>query len=248
MKIAIIGYGRMGRMITDIARSRGHEITAIIDRDNTADFDSDSFRSSDVAIEFSVPSCGEANCRAAIERGVKVVSGTTGWTEHLADIVNLCNSTPGAALIWSSNYSIGVNLFKRIAAYTTRLMSNAPQYSPSLNEVHHIHKLDHPSGTAITLAETVIANDPRLTSWSENPDNGDSTLVITHERKGEVPGIHMISWESDADTITIEHSAKSREGFALGAVMAAEWLSAREGVHTIDEMIDEIIADKSSHD
>lgn len=231
----------MGRMIADIARSRGHEIVSVIDRDNTADFDSDAFRSAEVAIDFSQPSCGADNCRAALSRGIRVVSGTTGWSAGLAAVTELCESMPETAFMWSSNYSIGVNLFRRITAYTARLMSGQPQYTPSLNEVHHIHKLDHPSGTAITLAETVIANTPSLSGWTENTDTQGDNLVITHERRGEVPGIHTVRWDSPADSIMIEHSAKSREGFALGAVMAAEWLATRRGVHTIDEMIDELI-------
>ncbi len=243
MKIALIGYGRMGHMIEQTALNRGHEIVAVIDTDNYEEIDSDAFRSADAVIEFSVPSAAADNCLAALKQGAKVVSGTTGWSDRLSEVQSCCSQDSRCAFMWSSNYSIGVNLFRRIAAYASRLMSTESAYRPSLHETHHIHKLDHPSGTAITLAETVIANDQRLTKWSE--ESGDeSILIITHTREGEVPGIHTISWESPADTISITHSAKSREGFALGAVMAAEWLSSHTGVHSIDEMIDDLTGEK----
>ena len=242
MKIALIGYGRMGHMIEKIARARGHEIVAVVDVDSDTSINSDKFRSADVAIEFSIPSSAADNCIAALTEGVKVVSGTTGWASRLPEAEAACQANPSTAFMWSSNYSIGVNLFKRITAYASRLLATQPQYVARLHEVHHVHKLDHPSGTAITLAETVIANTPALTGWSEDPACGADTLEITHERRGEVPGIHEVSWESDADIITITHSAKSREGFALGAVMAAEWLATRTGVHSIDEMIDQLAA------
>lgn len=241
MKIALIGYGKMGRMIEEIALSRGHEIVSIIDIDNQQDFESQAFRSADVAIEFTAPHVAYDNYLKAFRQGVKVVSGSTGWLkEHGEDVKRMCTEE-GRTLFWSSNFSLGVTVFRAVNRYLARIMNRFPSYTPQMEEVHHIHKLDHPSGTAITLAETVIANTPSLSGWTENTDTQGDNLVITHERRGEVPGIHTVRWDSPADSIMIEHSAKSREGFALGAVMAAEWLATRRGVHTIDEMIDELI-------
>lgn len=240
MNIAIIGYGKMGRMIERIALSRGHNIVAIIDADNKADIDSEAFASADVAIEFTTPSAALDNCRRALLAGVKVVSGSTGWSNNLPEIKAFCDSNPDSAFLWSSNFSLGVNLFFAINRYTARLMSKIPSYTPRMKEIHHIHKLDHPSGTAITLAEQIIAENDNMTRWSET-ETGNGTLTIDHERIGEVPGTHIISWDSPVDTITLEHKAKSREGFALGAVMAAEWLSRQTGFRSIDQFIDSLI-------
>ena len=237
MKIAIIGYGKMGRMIEEIARRRGHEIVAVIDRNTDCKIDSEAFRSADAAIEFTVPSAAEANVRAALEQGVPVVCGTTGWTEGLERLRG--SMPPGGALMWSGNYSLGVNIFFAVNRYLAKIMAQFPDYTPDMTETHHIHKLDHPSGTALMLADQIIDELPGLDGWSEAPDPGK--LLINHVRHGEVPGIHRITWESPVDSISIEHSAKSRAGFALGAVMAAEWLASRRGYHSIDEMMTELI-------
>ncbi|MDE6490390.1 MAG: 4-hydroxy-tetrahydrodipicolinate reductase [Muribaculaceae bacterium] len=244
MKIAIIGYGKMGRIIENIALQRGHDIVSIIDVDNHADINSDAFRSADVAIEFTTPSTAETNCREAMAQGVPVVSGSTGWSDGIERLKPECDAT-GATLMWSSNYSLGVNLFFAINRYVTAVMSRFSQYTPSLNEIHHIHKLDHPSGTAITLAQQIIEGDQALSSWTEEiQDKTDDTLLITHQRQGEVPGTHAITWDSPVDTVTIEHRAKSREGFALGAVMAAEWIQGRRGFFTMDDMMHSILPAK----
>ena len=237
MKIAIIGYGKMGRMIEEIARRRGHEIVAVIDRNTDCKIDSEAFRSADAAIEFTVPSAAEANVRAALEQGVPVVCGTTGWTEGLVRLRG--SMPPDSALMWSGNYSLGVNIFFAVNRYLAKIMAQFPDYTPDMTETHHIHKLDHPSGTALMLADQIIDVLPGLDGWSEAPDPGK--LLINHVRHGEVPGIHRITWESPVDSISIEHSAKSRAGFALGAVMAAEWLAGRRGYHSIDEMMTELI-------
>ncbi|MDE6222740.1 MAG: 4-hydroxy-tetrahydrodipicolinate reductase [Muribaculaceae bacterium] len=237
MKIAIIGYGKMGRMIEEIARRRGHEIVAVIDRNTDCKIDSEAFRSADAAIEFTVPSAAEANVRAALEQGVPVVCGTTGWTEGLERLRG--SMPPDSALMWSGNYSLGVNIFFAVNRYLAKIMAQFPDYTPDMTETHHIHKLDHPSGTALMLADQIIDALPGLDGWSEAPDPGK--LLINHVRHGEVPGIHRITWESPVDSISIEHSAKSRAGFALGAVMAAEWLAGRRGYHSIDEMMTELI-------
>lgn len=228
MKAALIGYGKMGHAIERFLLQRGHEVTCRIDAGNAGDFDSEAFRNSDVAIEFTCPGAAVDNYRLALERGVPVVSGTTGWTSRRGEVESLLSENDGT-LLWSSNFSIGVNLLMRVNAYLAKLMEDFPQYVPSMKEIHHIHKLDHPSGTAITLAEGIIGANRRILGWEE-PVEGTATapgmLPIAHEREGEVPGTHIIKWESGVDAVTIEHRAFSRDGFALGAVMAAEWVAA----------------------
>ncbi len=235
MKIAIIGYGKMGHMIEQIAKDRGHEISVIIDADNLADIDSKAFRKSDVAIEFSQPDTAVNNLLRCFSAGVPVVCGTTGWLDSLDAVKSVCESGKGA-MLYSSNFSIGVNIFEAVSRYLAGIMNNYPQYTPSMEEVHHIHKLDHPSGTAITIAEELIEVSNKVDIWKEpadnaenddNAGNSENTLYISHRREGEVPGIHTVIWDSPQDTITISHSAKSREGFALGAVLAAEWLAEK---------------------
>lgn len=237
MKIALIGYGKMGRIIEQVALQRGHEVVAIVDRDTPVAIDSDEFRRADVAIEFTMPGAAEANVAQALAQGVAVVSGTTGWADGLERVK--ASLKPGMALMWSGNYSLGVNLFFAANRYVARMMSRFPQYVPDMIEVHHVHKLDHPSGTALMAAAQIIDAHPGLDGWSEEPAEGK--LLVNHVRHGEVPGVHRVTWESDVDSITLEHSAKSRAGFALGAVMAAEWLAGRPGFHSIDEMMNEII-------
>lgn len=227
----------MGHIIEQIARQRGHEIVAIVDKDTLCRIDSDQFRKADVAIEFTMPSAAEANVSAALNQGVAVVSGTTAWAEGLERVK--AGLKPGQALIWSGNYSLGVNIFFAVNRYLAQIMAKFPQYAPDMTEVHHIHKLDHPSGTALMAAQQIINEIPALDGWSEEP--ADGKLLINHIRHAEVPGIHRVTWESDVDSITLEHSAKSRAGFALGAVLAAEWLVGKPGFHTIDEMMNQII-------
>lgn len=217
MKIALIGYGKMGHEIERVALSRGHEIVCIIDVDNIADFESDSFKSADVAIEFTAPSIAIDNIRKAFAAGVKVVSGTTGWfKQHNEEIIALCDK--GNTLFWSSNYSVGVAVFAAVNRYLASLMNQFPGYDVSMTEVHHVHKLDAPSGTAITLAEAIEKELERV-----------DKVPIESVREGEVPGIHTVRYESDADSITITHSAKNRSGFALGAVLAAEYTVQHSG-------------------
>ena len=220
MKIALIGYGKMGHIIESIALQREHEIVCIIDKDNTDDFASEAFASADVAIEFTTPLTAEANILRAWKAGVPVVCGTTGW-----DVDTMKQNIPdGRGLIWSSNYSIGVNILFALNKQLAKFMEAYPAYTPHMTEVHHIHKLDAPSGTAKTLQEAI--GEERL------PLN-----TIESIREGEVPGIHTVTWESEVDTITISHSAKSRQGFALGAVIAAEWMTGKIGYHTFEEVI-----------
>ncbi len=237
MKLALIGYGKMGHIIEQIALERGHEIVAKVDRDTDQQISSPDFARADAAIEFTVPGAAEANVSAALERGVPVVCGTTGWADGLERVRRAMK--PGQALMWSGNYSLGVNLFFAANRYVARMMAKFPQYVPDLTEVHHVHKLDHPSGTALMAADQIIDAVPSLDGWSEEPAEGK--LLVNHIRHGEVPGIHRVCWESPVDSITLEHSAKSRAGFALGAVMAAEWIVGKPGYHSIDEMMNQII-------
>lgn len=232
----------MGHLIQEIAESRGHRIVCAIDADNTSDFNSEAFRSADVAIEFSTPATAVDNILACFAAGVPVVSGTTGWLDALPDIKDMCAKGKGT-LMYGSNFSIGVNIFMAVNRYLARVMNDFPEYSPSMTEIHHIHKLDHPSGTAITLAEGIIGATERVESWDEpGPGKtlGKNVLPIDHVREGEVPGTHIITWDSEADRITITHEAKSRRGFAFGAVRAAEWLKGRKGFFSVADMLSDV--------
>ncbi len=248
MKIELIGYGKMGKMIEQIAISRRLEIVSNIDVDNQQDFDSEAFASADVAIEFTAPQAAYGNYLKAFAKGVKVVSGSTGWMkEHGDDVRRMCNEE-GKTLFWASNFSIGVAIFSAVNRYLAKIMNGFQQYGVEMEEVHHIHKLDHPSGTAITLAEEVTENIDRLDKWAvgtvQNPDgtiDGSKdveagSLRIDSIRRGEVPGIHTIKYDSEADSITITHDAHSRQGFALGAVLAAEYTVEHNGLLTISDM------------
>ena len=248
MKIALIGYGKMGRMIEEIALNRGHEIVSIIDLDNQQDFDSPAFRSADVAIEFTAPHVAYENYLRAFHHNVKVVSGSTGWLkEHGEDVKRLCTEG-GQTLFWSSNFSLGVTVFRAVNRYLARIMNQFPSYRPTMEEVHHIHKQDHPSGTAITLAEELVNEVDRLEGWEfgqlTQPDGrmeGTTDVAADHlridsVRRGEVPGIHSIIWDSEADQITLTHSAHNRRGFALGAVLAAEYTAHHTGLLTMDDL------------
>lgn len=248
MKIALIGYGKMGRMIEQIATARGHEIVCIIDVNNQQDFDSPAFSSADVAIEFTSPTAAYGNYLKAFGHNVKVVSGSTGWMkEHGDDVRRMC-SEGGQTLFWASNFSIGVAIFSAVNRYLAKIMDGFTQYDVEMEEVHHIHKLDAPSGTAITLAEEITANIGRKNGWTKGTTSGaDGTvtgdcchkpgeLVINSIRRGEVPGIHTIKYDSEADSITITHDAHNRKGFALGAVLAAEYADKHEGLLTISDM------------
>lgn len=238
MKIALIGYGKMGRMIENIAIQRGHQIVAKIDVNNLQDFDSQDFLSADVAIEFTTPATAVANYEKAFKRGIPVVSGTTAWgsIDDIRQMIDQYNAT----FFWTSNFSVGVNIFFAVNRFLARIMNHFPQYHPEMMEIHHIHKLDHPSGTAKTLAEGIIAESNRIDKWAETPA-GDDTLVINHRREGEVPGTHIVDWKSPVDSISISHIANSREGFALGAVIAAEYTQGRHGILSMDQLMGDLL-------
>ena len=224
MKIALIGYGKMGHMIESIARERGHEIVSIIDQNNLEEFESKAFASADVAIEFTTPQTAADNILRAWKAGVPVVCGTTGWDVEAMRREATRREGDGIGLMWSSNYSIGVNILFALNKQLAKFMEAYPEYTPHMTEVHHIHKLDAPSGTAKTLQEAI----------------GDDRLKINDIesiREGEVAGIHTVVWDSEIDTISISHSAKGRKGFALGAVIAAEWMKGKTGWHDFSEVI-----------
>ena len=248
MNIALIGYGKMGHMIESIALERGHKIVSIIDIDNQQDFDSPEFASADVAIEFTSPTAAYANYLRAFKAGVKVVSGSTGWMkEHGDDVRRMC-SEEGKTLFWASNFSIGVAIFSAVNRYLAKIMNGFAQYGVRMEETHHVHKLDAPSGTAITLAEDIVAAIDRKSSWVKGEQHlADGTVSGTNDvhpdelaiesiRRDEVPGIHSVIYDSEADSITITHDAHSRKGFALGAVLAAEYTKEHSGLLTIGDM------------
>ena len=243
----------MGHIIEEIALSRGHEIVSIIDIDNPEDFQSPAFASADVAIEFTTPTAAFGNYQKAWAAGVKVVSGSTGWrADHEAEVRRACTEG-GHTLFWASNFSLGVAIFSEVNKFLARLMNRFPQYDVSMEEVHHIHKLDAPSGTAITLAEQVCERLDRKATWGKGlvtrPDGSTEgsrelpadVLRIDAVRRGEVPGIHSLTYDSPADLIQITHSAHSRQGFALGAMLAAEFTARHSGLLTIDDLMQELV-------
>ncbi len=230
MKIALLGYGRMGKAIEKIALDRGHEIVIKKDVEPLED----DLSVAEVAIDFSHPSAAFENIKSCISKGIPVVSGTTGWLDQYDEIVSYCKAE-GGSFIYASNFSIGVNLFFNLNEYLAKLMNQVGEYNVSMQETHHKHKLDAPSGTAITLANDVIANSDKI-NWSiSNPK--DKELFIDVKREGEVPGTHIIAYNSSVDSIEIKHTAFNRTGFALGAVVAAEWLKDKKGIFQMKDVL-----------
>ncbi|EKN17748.1 dihydrodipicolinate reductase [Parabacteroides goldsteinii CL02T12C30] len=236
MKIALIGYGKMGKTIEQIALNRGHQIVSIVDINNPEEFQSANFKSADVAIEFTTPATAFDNYMKSFAAGVPVVSGTTGWLDRIGEIKEKCEKE-GKTFFYASNFSIGVNIFFALNKYLAKIMNNFPSYNISMTETHHIHKLDAPSGTAITLAEGIIENVDRKDRWTLETAEQPTDLPIHAIREGEVPGIHEVTYESDVDYISIRHDAKSRAGFALGAVVAAEFTAGKKGFLGMDDML-----------
>ena len=252
MKAVIIGYGKMGHEIERILIERGHTVSLIIDEANAADLNEQNLKDIDVAIEFTTPSTAYNNIRQCIECVTPVVSGTTGWTERLEELKALCEQK-GSAIFYASNYSLGVNMMFRLNRRLAELMNHHPQYEVAIEEVHHIHKKDAPSGTAITLAEGILENIDRKVSW-ENPtvvefdDEGEpivhsmgeaapENIAITSLREGETPGIHTVTYDSEDDMLQIMHIIKNRRTLAMGAVIAAEFLCGKKGCFSMDDLL-----------
>lgn len=230
MKIALLGYGKMGQIIEKIAVERGHQIVLKKDEFNTYEGLSDA----DVAIDFSIPAVAVSNISNSFNANVPVISGTTGWLEHYDEMVALCKEKNGG-FISSSNFSLGVNLFFELNEYLAKMMSKFDSYSVQIEEIHHTQKLDAPSGTAISLAKGVIENSD-YTNWTmEKPDSNQ--ILIEAKRIGDVPGTHTVTYNSAVDSIEIKHTAHNREGFALGAVIAAEWIVGKKGVFTMKDVL-----------
>ena len=236
MKAAIIGYGKMGREIERILTERGHEAALIIDTDNAHELDAAHLAGSDVALEFTTPETAYRNIRTCIECGVAAVSGTTGWTDRLGELQELCRER-GGALFYASNYCLGVNLMFRLNRRLARMMERFDAYDVRIEEIHHTQKKDAPSGTAITLAEGIISEIGRKTGWVNEPSDDLSQIVVTSLREGAVPGTHTVTYESDDDRIELKHTIKNRRTLALGAVVAAEFLCGKKGVYTMDDLL-----------
>lgn len=236
MNIALLGYGKMGKVIEKVAQSRGHNIIARIDIDNRQEFENLSASQIDAVIEFSHPSSAFQNVKSCLEKGVPVVCGTTGWLERKPEIEALA-AQKGGAFFWSSNYSIGVNLFFELNKKLAQLMSPQKQYTVSTTEIHHTEKKDSPSGTAITLAEGIIQNSVGKEKWINNEIPANNEVAIWSIREGKVPGTHLVKYISDIDQIEISHVAHGREGFALGAVIAAEWIIGKKGIFGMKELL-----------
>ncbi len=230
MKIALLGYGKMGKVIEKIALERGHEIVLKKDEFNTFD----GLSTADVAIDFSTPSIAVENISTAINHGIPVISGTTGWLENYPEIERLCNEKK-AAFLYGSNFSLGVNLFFELNEYLAKMMAKFKDYKVTMEEIHHTQKLDKPSGTAISLANAII-NHTDKNNWAiENPKEDD--VFIDVKRIDDVPGTHSVYYNSDVDFIEIKHIAHNREGFALGAVIAAEWIIGKKGIFSMKDVL-----------
>ncbi|MEO0037485.1 MAG: hypothetical protein RIQ59_696 [Bacteroidota bacterium] len=232
MKIALLGYGKMGKVIERIALERGHEI--VLKKSSSDNYSG--LENADVAIDFSVPSSAVANISECLNNGIPVVSGTTGWLEEYSNVVALCEQKNGS-FIYGSNFSLGVNLFFELNNYLAKMMSKFKNYSASMEEIHHTQKLDAPSGTAISLAKGIIENSD-YTNWTLDVNPKENELTIEALRIENVPGTHSVFYNSEVDTIEIKHTAHSRDGFAFGSIIAAEWLVGKKGVYTMKDVLE----------
>lgn len=237
MKIAIIGYGKMGREIETAARKNGHEIILKLDKEDSDQLSPGILGEADVAIEFTTPGTAYKNIIACFDAGVPVVCGTTGWTDRLEEAERLCIEK-NQALFYASNFSIGVNIMFKLNSWLAGIMNRFPAYDVTLSEIHHIHKKDSPSGTAITLAGDILKNLSRKKSWINKKTINPESLSVISERRGEVPGTHIISYNSSDDLLEISHQALNRGVFASGAVMAAEFIKGKTGVFNMDDLLD----------
>lgn len=231
MKIALLGYGKMGQTIEQIAINRGHDIVLKVDKDDK-DYD---VTKADVAIDFSIPNVAYNNISNCLNNNVPVISGTTGWLQDYDKAVALCKEKKGA-FIYASNYSLGVNIFFELNKTLAKMMSTLKQYNVSMEEIHHTQKLDAPSGTAISLANDIITQHESYNSWKLD-ESEKATIPITAKRVKDVPGTHTVTYKSDVDTVNIEHIAHNRQGFALGAVIAAEWIHGKTGIFTMNDVL-----------
>lgn len=236
MQIAIIGYGKMGHMIEEVALQRGHEVVVKINIENTEDFTKENISKADVAIEFTGPSTAYDNIKKCIDFGVPVVSGSTGWNSRLDEMKDYIKGKKGSFL-HTSNFSIGVNIFFEVNKLLAKLMASHPEYDIALKEIHHTAKLDAPSGTAVTLAQQVLATVPRKVNWVNNRSEKPEELSIISERIDPAPGTHFVKYTSEIDDIEIIHTAHNRKGFALGAVQAAEYISDKKGIFSMQEVL-----------
>ncbi len=236
MKIALIGYGKMGKEIEKIALDRGHEIVLKIDITNPEELTTANLQKADAAIEFTTPDSAVANYKLCFEAGIPVVSGTTGWLENLPKVHQLCKILNGT-FFYTSNYSLGVNIFFALNKKLAQLMASHDEYSVEMKEIHHTQKLDAPSGTAITLAEGIIENIPAKKIWVNQPTDRTDEIGIISEREGLVPGTHIIKYDSEVDSIEITHLAKNRKGLAFGAVLAAEYSFGKKGILSMNDLL-----------
>ncbi len=236
MNIALIGYGKMGKEIEKIARERGHDLPLIIDIDNRHELTPVRLSAADVAIEFTGPESAFGNISACFDAHLPVVSGSTGWLDRRDEVEERCQRE-GQAFFYASNFSLGVNILFHVNRLLARIMERYPEYEVSMEEIHHTQKLDAPSGTAITLAEGILGEISRKTRWVNRPAKQPEELPILSRRINAVPGIHTIRWESEADYLELTHSAKSRRGFALGAVLAAEYLRDKKGCFGMNDLL-----------
>jgi 4-hydroxy-tetrahydrodipicolinate reductase len=236
MKIALIGYGKMGKAIEEIAIKNGHEIVLKITSENTSDFNIENMQQADVAIEFTNPHSAVANLKKCFDANVPVVCGSTGWLSDWNDIKNYCELKNGT-LLFASNFSVGVNIFFELNKKLAALMNNRPEYNISIEEIHHTQKKDAPSGTAITLAEGILKNNHNKEKWVLGEPENNADLSITSKRIDPAPGTHIINYDSSIDSIEIKHTAHSRVGFASGAVLAAEFLKGKKGIYTMKDVL-----------
>lgn len=236
MKIALIGYGKMGQEIERVLLERGHIIPLIIDIENTTDLNAQNLKGIDVAIEFSAPQAAFGNIKTCLEASTPVVCGTTAWIDRYDEAVKICNEHHGA-FFYASNYSIGVNIFFKINRELARLMNRFSEYDVTIEEVHHLQKADAPSGTAITLAGGILAELDRKEKWVLGTTTDSNNLEINAIRRSIAPGTHTVTYESPVDTLCVEHTIKSRSGLATGAVLAAEFLCGKTGIFTMDDLM-----------
>jgi 4-hydroxy-tetrahydrodipicolinate reductase len=236
MKIALIGYGKMGHMIEEIAIQRGHEVVLKIDVNNPQDLNKETISKADVAIEFTNPESAFQNVMKVLEFGVPVVSGSTGWNNKLDEAKNYCKQNNGSFL-HASNFSVGVNIFFEVNKLLAKMMSSQPEYDVTMREIHHTAKKDAPSGTAVTLAEQVLSNLLRKKNWVNQPAETREQLSIISERIDPAPGTHYVKYSSEVDDIEIIHTAHSRKGFALGAVLAAEFITDKKGIFSMQDVL-----------